>query len=94
MADPKVRSVQRFAVNAMALLLLENLADQCREGKLQGFVLLGVGPEGVIEAAGGTFEITDVLLAFEVWKHRQLHMKAGAPLPSDEPPEDPGGGAN
>ena len=94
MANPKARTLTKYPVNALALLLLEECADQCRVGKLQGFVLLGVGPEGVIEAAGGSFEITDVMLAFEVWKHRQLHLKAGTPLPQDEPPEDPGDGAN
>jgi hypothetical protein len=72
-------------VSGHALLELEGLADLCRSGVLQGFVLFGVDKEGnAISATGGAIDLPTALLAFEVWKHQQLHHKAGQALPGTE----------
>jgi hypothetical protein len=88
-ATPSPAAIEQQAqapkVNGHALLQLEGLADACRQGVLQGFVLLGVDREGnAISASGGAADVPTILLAFEVWRHQQLHHKAEQPLPGTE----------
>ena len=63
---------------------IEQLLEDAKAGEIRGFVILAETMErGVYTMSDGDYLDGSIFWAFEVWKHRRLHGRQGAPLPDD-----------